>query len=93
MICLGFLWRKRSESNYGINSMEIAWRSYGESEESDTFDGDFMIQLIWRLSQNSIESDTFYGDFIMKSVWRLSGNLIQNVFSTKTANKLHNLYI
>ena len=34
-----------------ITSQEwLVWRLYGDSEESDTFHGDFMVKLVWRLS-------------------------------------------
>ena len=37
-----------------MDSMETEWRLYGDSVESDTFYGDFMVKLLWRLSGNLI---------------------------------------
>ena len=34
--------------------------------ESDTFNGDFIVNLIWRLSRDIIEGDTFYRYFMVK---------------------------
>ena len=55
-------------------SMEIVWRCYGDSVESDTFYGDFVVKSVWRLSRVFTEktwliklADNLHINFTIKS--------------------------
>ena len=60
--------------------MEIVWRLYGDSVETDTFYGDFMVKLLWRLSE------VFHGENMVSQITRQSTYYLHNFYILRKQN-------